>query len=116
MKRCGDMPAWVGDAGPSKALRRAAEAAEHAGVELGGDEDEDVVAEEGQRRRGGHVRQRGRGHQRRTGGELWLCPLAACAFPLTPPPDQASSRVTRVSHNTTTVQGCNSVQHLACYE
>merc|ERR1711960_109793 len=36
----------VGDARPPEALRRAAEAAEHAGVELGGDEDEDVVAEE----------------------------------------------------------------------
>ena len=40
----------VGDARPPEALRRAAEAAEHAGVELGGDEDEDVVAEEGERR------------------------------------------------------------------
>eukprot|EP01048_Picozoa_sp_COSAG05_P016504 COSAG05_NODE_2132_length_3505_cov_2.454492_1_plen_104_part_10 len=39
----------VGHARPPEALRRAAEAAEHAGVELGGDEDEDVVAEEGQR-------------------------------------------------------------------
>ena len=39
----------VGDALPPEALRRAAEAAEHAGVELGGDENEDVVAEEGER-------------------------------------------------------------------
>ena len=40
-----------------EALRGAAEAAEHAGVELGRDQDEDVVAEEGQRH-GAQQRQR----------------------------------------------------------
>ena len=43
--------ASVGGARPPEALRGAAEAAGHAGVELGRDQDEDVVAEEGQRHR-----------------------------------------------------------------
>ena len=48
---------WVGHARSPEALRGAAEAAEHAGVELGRDQDEDVVAEEGQRH-GAQQRQR----------------------------------------------------------
>ena len=51
------MFAWVGHARPPEALRHAAEPAEHAGVELGRDQDEDVVAEEGQRH-GAQQRQR----------------------------------------------------------